>query len=63
MQTELEKNDLRRTLPQQRSYAHACELYAIRHLVAGEPEDRLRRFPPPEEASRERRRKRRDPRR
>ena len=60
MQTELEKNDLRRTLPQQRSYAHACELYAIRHLVSGEPEERLRRFPPAEE-SHERRRKRKEP--
>ena len=59
MQTELEKNDMRRTLPQQRSYAHACELYAIRHIVAGEPEEHLRRFPPTEE-SRERRRKRKE---
>ena len=63
MQTELEKSDLRRSLPQQRSYAHACELYAIRHLVAGEPEDRLRRFPPAEEQREHRRGKRREPRR
>ena len=63
MQTELEKSDLRRALPQQRSYSHACELYAIRHLVAGEPEDRLRRFPPPEEPREHRRGKRREPRR
>ena len=53
LQTELEKNTLRRTLPQQRSYAHACELYTIRHLVAGEKESDLRPLPPPDE-SRER---------
>ena len=49
LQPELENSTLRRTLPQQLSYAHACELYAIRHIVAGEPESQLRQFPPPEE--------------
>lgn len=62
MQTELEKSQLRRNLPQQRSYPHACELYKIRHLVAGEKEDALRGLPPPEEVRerRERRRKRKE---
>lgn len=59
MQPELEKAQLRRNLPQQRSYGHACELYAIRHLVAGESEEKLRRLPPPDEEH-ERRRKRKD---
>ena len=49
LQTELEKPTLRRNIQRQRSYAHACELYTIRHLVAGEDESRLRSFPPPEE--------------
>ena len=49
MQTELEKPELRRGLSRQRSYAHACELYAIRHLVAGEKESDLRALPPPDE--------------
>ena len=62
MQPELENAQLRRNLPQQRSYAHACELYAIRHIVAGESEDALRRLPPPDEEHerREHRRKRKD---
>lgn len=65
LQTELEKPELRRGISQQRSYAHACELYAIRHLVAGEADTGLRKFPPPEEArenrgGRDRRPKRRD---
>ena len=59
MQTELEKPELRRGIQRQRSYAHACELYAIRHLVAGEQESSLRRFSPPEE-SKERLPKRKD---
>lgn len=49
LQTELEKPNLRRNIQRQRSYAHACELYAIRHLVAGEDESKLRVFPAPEE--------------
>lgn len=49
MQPELEKAVLRAALPQQRSYAHACELYAIRHVVAGEAEKHLRKLPPPDE--------------
>ena len=60
MQTELEKKELRRGIQRQRSYAHACELYAIRHLVAGESEDRLKRFPPPEELKERPPRKRKD---
>ena len=60
MQTELEKPNLRRNIQRQRSYAHACELYAIRHLVAGEEESRLRRFPPPEEQKEHLGRKRKD---
>ena len=63
LQTELEKHDLRRNLQRQRSYAHACELYLIRHLVSGETEDRLRKFPPPEEVKEHFGRKRKDPRR
>ena len=60
MQTELEKPNLRRNIQRQRSYAHACELYAIRHLVAGEEESRLRKFPPPEEQKEHLGRKRKD---
>ena len=62
MQTELEKPELRRNLQRQRSYAHACELYIIRHLVAGEAEERLRRFPLPEEVKDRPGRKRKEPR-
>ena len=54
MQTELEKSDFRRILPWQRSYAHACELYTIRHLVAGENESELRKLPPPENPEQDR---------
>ena len=62
MQTELEKPQLRRNLTQQRFYAHACELYRIRHLVAGESEAGLRPLPPPEDGCerRDHRRKRKD---
>ena len=62
MQTELEKPQLRRNLTQQRFYAHACELYRIRHLVAGESEAGLRSLPPPEDGCerRDHRRKRKD---
>ena len=49
MQTELEKSTLSRTLPRQRAYAHACELYRIRHLADGGEEPALKIFPPPEE--------------
>lgn len=62
MQTELEKTELRRNLQRQRSYAHACELYVIRHLVAGEAEEQLRRFPLPEEVKEHPGRKRKEPR-
>lgn len=48
LQPELEKPNLRKNIQRQRSYAHACELYAIRHLVAGEDESK-RSFPAPEE--------------
>jgi len=60
MQTELEKEELRRNIQRQRSYAHACELYTIRHIVAGEPEDRLRKFPLPEEVKEHPGRKRKE---
>lgn len=60
LQTELEKPNLRRNIQRQRSYAHACELYAIRHLVAGEDEFHLRKFPPPEEQKEHLGRKRKD---
>ena len=60
MQPELEKPELRRGIQRQRSYAHACELYAIRHLVSGEAEDRLKRFPAPEEANERPARKRKE---
>lgn len=49
MQTELEKSTLSRALPRQRAYAHACELYRIRHLADGGEESALPVFPPPEE--------------
>ncbi len=60
MQTELERSDLRRNIQRQRSYAHACELYAIRHLVAGEDESGLRKFPAPEEQKEHSGRKRKE---
>ena len=49
MQPELEKSPLPRGLPRQRAYAHACELYRIRHLAVGEDAAALPVFPPPEE--------------
>ena len=49
LQPELEKSPLPRGLPRQRAYAHACELYRIRHVAGGEDAAALRIFPPPEE--------------